>query len=117
MYNQDDKTTIFKALPKVKTAQMPFAKFSLVNDLTKEEREEERELIKEIRAKKSRDQSGDWRYKIRGASGHKQIIKEKKKLDKSQDSSRTKGADKLKIWYTNADSLPNKSVEFLQILS
>ena len=95
---------------------MPFAKFSLANDLTKEKREEERELMKEIRAETSRDQSGDWRYKIRGAPSHKQIVK-RKKLEKSQDSIRTGEADKLKIWYTNADSLLNKRVEFLQILS
>ena len=70
--------------------------------------------MKEIRTEKSRDHLGDWRYKIRGAPGHKQS--RRKKLDKSQDSNRT-GADKLKIWYTNADSLLNKRVEFLQILS
>ena len=65
LFNANDKSMLFKALPKLRSFSAPFLKFSVANDLAKDERLEERDLLKKFERRK-RIYLGTWssRYAV-----------------------------------------------------
>ena len=114
------KKTLFKNIAKLRDSKKyKGKKITVSNDLTKEERENEHklwELAKDIQAQ---DESGEYKYKVRGPPWARKIVKlplvpgevklplapveEEKYKNVSNVNSMKESVNKLNILYTNAD--------------
>ena len=63
---EDRKRDIFQNLNKIRESEIPFNKISIAHDLTKKQKEELQEKIKEAQEMEVSDQSGEWIYRVRG---------------------------------------------------
>ena len=57
---------IFQNLNKIRELEAPFNKISIAHDLTKNQKEELQDKIKEAHDRKQSDQSGEWMYHMQG---------------------------------------------------
>ena len=72
------KNLILESLFKLKHAEEKIRRVSVTHDMTKTEREQCRELVKEAKEKQTNDQSGEWIYKVKGIPGNMRIVKLRK---------------------------------------
>ena len=72
---------------KIRESEAPFNKINIAHDLTKKQKEELQEKIKEAHDREQNDQSGEWMYCVRGPpwnwyvekNPNEKVLKEKKK--------------------------------------
>ena len=64
---KEDKNEIYsRILTKKRESEIPFNKINIVHDLTKKQKEELQEKIKETQEKEENDQLREWIYPLRG---------------------------------------------------
>ena len=61
---EDKKRDIFQNLNKIRESEVPFNKINIAHDLTKKQKEELQEKIKEAQEKEENDHSGEWIYRV-----------------------------------------------------
>ena len=72
------KNMIMESLSRLKDADEKFNKLIFAHDLTKNEREECKNLVAEAKVKELQDPSGEHIYRVRGAPGSYRIVKIRK---------------------------------------
>jgi hypothetical protein len=72
------KNAVLENLSKLRLAEERYKKISVTHDMTKNEREQCRELVKQCKEKASKEESGEWMFKVRGPPGAMRIVKMKK---------------------------------------
>jgi len=72
------KNTVLENLSKLRQAEEKYRKISVTHDMTKNEREQCRDLVKQCKEKQSTEESGEWIFKVRGPPGAMRIVKMKK---------------------------------------
>lgn len=72
------KNKVMESLSKLRNAEEKHSRISVTHDMTENEREQCRELVKQCREKQSKEQSGEWIFKVRGPPGDMRIVKIKK---------------------------------------
>ena len=102
---EDKKREIFQNLHKLRQAPN---NISVSHDMTKKQREELQELIKEAKNKEENDQSGNVMYRVRGPP---MGMVHKENQQKIRHPSRTR-LHSLSCMYTNADQFRRKFPEF-----
>ena len=75
---KETKVGLFKNLWKLREAEEKYKTLSIQHDLTKKEREEERKLMEESRAREARDE-GKHKYRVRGPPWARKIVQLKPK--------------------------------------
>ena len=63
---EDKKRDIFQNLNKIRESEVPFNNINIAHDLTKKQKEELQEKIKEAQEKEETDQSREWIYRVQG---------------------------------------------------
>ena len=63
---EEGKQDIFQNLNKIRESEVPFNKINLAHDLTKKQKEELQEKIKEAQEMHENDKSEEWIYRVRG---------------------------------------------------
>ena len=64
--DKSKKQEIFQNFNKIRESEAPFNKINIAHDLTKKQKEELQEKIKEAHDREQNDQSGEWMYHVRG---------------------------------------------------
>ena len=72
------KNKVMENLSKLRNAEQKHKRISVTHDMTKTEREQCRELVKQSKEKQKADESGEWLYKVKGLPGDMRIVKLKK---------------------------------------
>ena len=103
---EDKKKEIFQNLHKLRNTPN---NISVAHDLTKNQREELQELIKEARKKEENDQSGNFMYRSTMGMVHQE---NKKKVTGTKSQPRNI-INKISCMYTNVDQFHRKFPEFL----
>ncbi len=67
-----------KSLGMLKEADDRFHNISIQHDMTKRDREQCKEMVKQAIEKKAADQSGEFKYLVKGAPGSMRVIKVRK---------------------------------------
>ena len=62
--DESKKQEIFQNLNKIRESETPFNKINIAHDLTKKQKEELQEKIKEAHEREQNDQSGEWMYRV-----------------------------------------------------
>jgi hypothetical protein len=69
---------VLESLSLLKTAEDRFRNISVQHDMTKADREQCKEMVKQANEKKAADQSGEFKYLVKGAPGCMRVIKARK---------------------------------------
>ena len=69
-----------ESLSKLRNAEDRYRKISVSHDMTENEREQCKMLVKEAKEKQCNDQSGEWLYRVKGMSGDMRVVKLRKQL-------------------------------------
>jgi hypothetical protein len=76
--NRGKKNMILESLYKLKSADQKFKKLSITHDMTKLEREEMKQLVREAKEKQNNlsvQEQGEWMYRVRGLQGSMKVTK------------------------------------------
>ena len=76
--DRTSKNLLMKNLYKIKSINVEFQNFIIAHDMTKNEREQCRALVAEAK-QKTEQESGEWRYVVRGSPGMMKIVKLRKR--------------------------------------
>ena len=79
---EQSKKSFMSKLGGLAKASEKFKRISIAHDMTKDEREENRRLVEEAKAKNlaNKDAAGKWTFKVRGLPGERKIVR----VEKSQ---------------------------------
>lgn len=83
--NVDAKIELMRSLGKLQDAEEVLRNLSITNDMTADEREENRRLVEEAKKKSQEDTSGHWIYKVRGPPWHRRVVRLKKEAPKEME--------------------------------
>jgi hypothetical protein len=72
------KNEVMESLGKLRASEDKYRRISVAHDMTEGERERCRSLVKESKEKQSKEESGEWIYKVKGWPGSMKIVKIKK---------------------------------------
>jgi len=72
------KNAVLENLSKLRQAEEKYRKISVTHDMTTNERDQCRELVKKCKEDQSKEKSGEWIFKVRGPPGAMRIVKMKK---------------------------------------
>jgi hypothetical protein len=72
------KNEVMESLGKLRASEDKYRRISVAHDMTESERERCRCLVKESKEKQSKEESGEWIYKVKGWPGSMKIVKIKK---------------------------------------
>jgi 16S rRNA C1402 (ribose-2'-O) methylase RsmI len=72
------KNLIMENLYKLRSAEDKYKQVVVAHDMTKNERNECREMVEEAKARTSQEPSGEWAFVVRGRPGQMKILKVKK---------------------------------------
>jgi hypothetical protein len=72
------KNAVLENLSKLRQAEEKYRKISVTHDMTTNERDQCRELVKKCKENQSKEESGEWMFKVRGPPGAMRIVKMKK---------------------------------------
>ena len=75
MKSEEEKRRVLRRAKKLKDAPAPFHRVSVSNDMSLEERDNNKKLLAEAKAMDARDTSGDWIHLVRGPPWDRQIVK------------------------------------------
>lgn len=80
LFDKTDRNKVMECLGKLKFATGEFKAISISYDMTQKERNEYKELVKEVKAmeRENNKDSGEWAWKIKGYPGHYRIVKIKR---------------------------------------
>lgn len=78
MRNIEDKVAIMRSLRNLQEAEEPYKAISVTNDLTQEERVENRNLVAEAKKRTEEENSGEFVFKVRGPPWDRRVVKLKK---------------------------------------
>jgi hypothetical protein len=73
------KNQVLESLKQLREAEDRFKNISIAPDMTKSERAQCKEAVKEAKEKKSADLSGEYKYVVRGLPGRMVVVKLKQK--------------------------------------
>ena len=73
--NLETKGLVFQNLSKLKDADESYRRISIAHDMTINERNQCREQVIECKDKQSKNESGDWIYRVRGPPGAMKVIR------------------------------------------
>lgn len=76
----ETKNIVMEMLTKLAEAEDKFRKLSVMHDMTPKEREENRSLVVEAKAREAQETSGEWVYRVRGPPSNMQILKLRKRI-------------------------------------
>ena len=76
--DRTSKNLLMENLYKIKSINAEFQNFIIAHDMTKNEREQCRALVAEAK-EKTEEESGEWRYVVRGSPGMMKIVKLRKR--------------------------------------
>ena len=74
------KNIVMESLSKLRNAEDRYRKISVSHDMTENEREQSKMLVKEAKEKQCNDQSGEWLYRVNGMPGDMRVVKLRKQL-------------------------------------
>jgi len=72
------KNKVLENLAKLRSAEEKLRCISVAHDMTKSEREKCKELVQECKEKQKQEESGEWKYQVRGPPGDMRIVKWRK---------------------------------------
>jgi tetrahydromethanopterin S-methyltransferase subunit G len=72
------KNRTLENLSKLRRADEKYSRISVTHDMTRSERDQCRELVKQCKEKQSKETSGEWIFKVKGLPGDMRIVKIKK---------------------------------------
>jgi len=72
------KNKVLENLSKLRNADEQLRQISVTHDMTESEREQCRELVKECKEKQKKEESGEWKYQVRGLPGDMRIVRLRK---------------------------------------
>lgn len=72
------KNKVLENLSKLREAGEKLRQISVAHDMTENERGQCRELVKECREKQKKEESGEWKYQVRGTPGDMRVVKTRK---------------------------------------
>lgn len=69
------KNQVMESLKMLKNADERFRRISVTHDMTKREREQCKEMVVQAKEKKNSDNSGEWKFVVRGQPGNMRVVK------------------------------------------
>ncbi len=72
------KNQILESLSLLKNADDRFKNISIAHDMTKSDRAQCKEMVRQASEKKAADQSGEYEYLVKGMPGNMRVIKVRK---------------------------------------
>ena len=79
--HKEDKLAIMRNLFRLQHTEEPFRIMSITNDLSQEERDENRKLVMQAKQLNEEDNSSEWVYKVRGPPWDRRIVRLKKEVE------------------------------------
>ena len=77
--DEKSKSVFMSNVRKLRTADEKFKSISKVHDMTKRERELNKEKVKQAKEKNEENESGDYQYVVRGPPWERKVVKVKVK--------------------------------------